>query len=62
MRAGGLVNGKPAVMLVIFSQPGANIIQTVDSIRAIMPQLKAVIPQNVDMSVVLDRTPPIRAS
>ena len=62
VRAGGLVNGKPAVMLVIFRQPGANIIDTVDSVRALMPQLKAEVPQDVDMSVVLDRTPPIRAS
>ena len=62
LRAGGLVNGKPAVMLVMFRQPGANIIDTVDSVRALMPQLKAEVPQGVDMSVVLDRTPPIRAS
>jgi multidrug efflux pump len=62
VRTAGFVNGKPAVMLVIFSQPGANIIETVDSIRAIMPELKADVPQDVDMSVVLDRTPPIRAS
>ncbi len=62
VRAAGFVNGKPAIMLVIFSQPGANIIQTVSSIKALMPHFRAVLPQNVSMSVVLDRTPPIRAS
>ena len=62
VRAAGFVNGKPAIMLVIFSQPGANIIRTVSSIRALMPHFRAVLPQSVNMSVVLDRTPPIRAS
>ena len=62
LRAAGLVNGKPAVMLVLFRQPGANIIETVDSVRAIMPRLKASIPESINMSVVLDRTPPIRGS
>lgn len=62
LRAAGVVNGKPAVMLVLFRQPGANIIEAVDSVRAIMPQLKASIPESINMSVVLDRTPPIRSS
>lgn len=62
LRAAGVVNGKPAVMLVIFRQPNANIIETVDSVRALMPHLKASIPQSINMSVVLDRTPPIRGS
>ncbi len=62
VRTGGSVNGKPAVMLVMFRQPGANIIETVDRVREMLPQLQASIPQNVNLSVVLDRTPPIRGS
>jgi hydrophobe/amphiphile efflux-1 (HAE1) family protein len=62
VRAGGLVNGKPAVMLVCFRQPGANIIETVDAVRALMPQLRASLPGGVDLEIVLDRTPPIRGS
>ena len=62
VRAMGLVNSSPAVMLVIFRQPGANIIETVDNVRALMPHLEAELPEGVKLSVVLDRTPPIRAS
>jgi multidrug efflux pump len=62
LRAAGSVNGKPAVMLVIFRSPGANIIATVDRVRDMMPQLSALVPANADLSVVLDRSPPIRGS
>jgi multidrug efflux pump len=62
LRAAGSVNGKPAVMLVIFRSPNANIIATVDRIRKLMPQLAALVPESVDFSVVLDRSPPIRGS
>ena len=62
VRTLGLVNSKPAVMLVIFRQPGANIIETVDNVRALIPNLEANLPEGVNLSVVLDRTPPIRAS
>jgi len=62
VRAGGLVNGKPGVFLVCFRQPGANIIETVDAVRALMPQLKANLQGAVDLEIVLDRTPPIRGS
>src|SRR5208337_1354959 len=62
IRAAGFVNGKPCVMLVIFRQPGANIIETVDNVRALLPQLQAAIPAAIDLSVVVDRTPPIRGS
>jgi multidrug efflux pump len=62
LRAAGSVNGKPAVLLVIFRSPGANIIATVDRIREMMPQLAAMVPGGVDLSVVLDRSPPIRGS
>ena len=62
VRTEGLVNAKQAVMVVIFRQPGANIIQTVDTIRSMLPQLQASIPQAIRLSVVVDRTPPIRGS
>ncbi|MBF0551188.1 MAG: multidrug efflux RND transporter permease subunit [Deltaproteobacteria bacterium] len=62
IRAEGFVNGRPAVMVVIFRQPGANIIETVDRITNLLPQLKASIPRNIDLPIVLDRTPPIRGS
>jgi multidrug efflux pump len=62
VRAAGYLNGKRAVMLIIFRQPGANIIDTVDRIYGQIPSLKASIPQGIDMTVVLDRTTTIRAS
>ncbi|HEX5483577.1 MAG TPA: multidrug efflux RND transporter permease subunit [Terriglobia bacterium] len=58
----GSVNGKPAVMLIIFRQPGANIIETVDHVRDILPELKASISPAINMEVTLDRTQTIRAS
>ncbi len=58
----GLTDGNPAVLIVIFRQPNANIIDTVDRIMAAVPSLKASISPAVDMSVVLDRTVTIRAS
>ena len=62
IRAAGFVNGKPAVLVIISRQPGANIIDTVDQIRAALPPLKASIPAGIDLTVVLDRTTTIRAS
>ena len=62
LRAAGYLNGKRAVMLIIFRQPGANIIQTVDRVRAELPSIKASIPQGIDTTIVLDRTTTIRAS
>jgi multidrug efflux pump len=58
----GLVDGRPAVLLVVFRQPNANIIDTVDRIMAAVPSLKASISPAIDMAVVLDRTLTIRAS
>ena len=48
MRAGGLVNGKPAVLVIVFRQPGANIIDTVDRVREALPRLKASLPAAID--------------
>jgi len=62
LRTTGFVNGKPGVLLIIFRQPGANIIDTVDRIRASIPALKASIPAAMDFTVMLDRTTTIRAS
>jgi multidrug efflux pump len=62
VRTAGYLNGKRAVVLVIFRQPGANIIQTVDRIRAELPGIKASIPQGIESTIVLDRTTTIRAS
>jgi multidrug efflux pump len=62
IRTGGFLNGKRAVMLIIFRQPGANIIQTVDAIKQQLPSLKASIPLGIDLTMVLDRTTTIRAS
>ncbi|KAF5407372.1 MAG: Multidrug resistance protein MdtC [Candidatus Udaeobacter sp.] len=62
IRAAGYLNGKAAIPLVIFRQPGANIIDTVDRVKAALPSLKASIPAAIDMQIVLDRTTTIRAS
>ncbi|HEX4650937.1 MAG TPA: efflux RND transporter permease subunit, partial [Granulicella sp.] len=62
LRAGGYLDGKRAVLLFIFRQPGANIIATNERIFAELPSIKASIPQGIDTTVVLDRTTTIRAS
>ncbi len=62
LRVQGLVNGKACVMVVIFRSPGANIIDTVDRITDLLPQLAADIPQDIDVKVVVDRSPSIRGS
>ena len=62
LRTYGLANGKPAVLLVLNKQPGANIIEAVDRVRELLPQLRASIPPAIDLVVVSDRSPTIRAS
>jgi multidrug efflux pump len=62
LRSAGLANGKPCALVIIFRQPGANIIDTVDSVREALPQLKASIPSAIDLTVVMDQTTTIRAS
>jgi multidrug efflux pump len=62
IRTIGYLNGTPAIPLVIFRQPGANIIDTVDRVKAALPSLKASIPSAMNMQIVLDRTQTIRAS
>ena len=62
VRAAGMVDGKPAVLIIVFRQPGANIIDTVDRVYAALPQLRASISPAINLSVVMDRTTTIRAS
>jgi len=62
VRSLGLSNGKRSALLIIFRQPGANIINTVDGIKAALPQLHASIDRAIDMTVTLDQTVTIRAS
>jgi multidrug efflux pump len=62
VRAAGYLNGKRAVTVIIFRQPGANIIATVNRIRAQLPFIKASIPLGIDTTIVLDRTTTIRAA
>ena len=62
IRNAGYANGRPSVMVIIFRQPGANIIDTVDRIRAELPVLKASMPQSIDMNIAMDQTVTIRAS
>ncbi|MDE2186066.1 MAG: efflux RND transporter permease subunit [Betaproteobacteria bacterium] len=58
----GLANGEPAVLLIIFRQPGANIINAVEGVKAALPQLEASIPAGIDVRIMSDRTSTIRAS
>ena len=62
LRNSGYANGKPSVFVIIFREPGANIIDTVDRIRAVLPQITASIPQSIDVKVAMDQTVTIRAS
>jgi multidrug efflux pump len=62
IRAAGYLNGTPSITVMIFRQPGANIIQTVDRIRSELPAIEASIPQGIKTTIVLDRTTTIRAS
>src|SRR6516225_1502048 len=62
VRNAGIANGKPAILLVVSRQPGANIIDTVDRVRAAMPRLQASISPAIKLALVLDQTVTIRAS
>ncbi|MBU64092.1 MAG: acriflavin resistance protein [Cupriavidus sp.] len=62
IRNAGSANGKPSVLLVLNRSPGANIIETVDRVNEILPQLRKMIPATISMDVMMDRTPTIRAS
>jgi multidrug efflux pump len=62
IRTAGYLNGTPSISVIIFRQPGANIIDTVDRVRAELPSIQASIPQGINVTIVLDRTTTIRAS
>jgi multidrug efflux pump len=62
LRTAGYMDGTRAVFIIIFRQPGANIMETVDNINAQLPFLTAVLPQGIKVTTVLDRTTTIRAS
>jgi multidrug efflux pump len=62
IRNTGVANGKPAVLMIVFRQPGANIIEAVDRVKALVPELQASIPAGIKLEVALDRTTTIRAS
>ena len=62
LRNAGLADGKPSVLLLVRRQPGANVIETVDRVKAILPMLQASIPAAIDLKVSADTTTTIRAS
>ncbi|HEX8009692.1 MAG TPA: multidrug efflux RND transporter permease subunit [Casimicrobiaceae bacterium] len=62
LRNAGSANGRPAVLVIINRQPNANIIETVDRVMALLPSLRASIPQAVNLDVMMERTTTIRAS
>ena len=58
----GLSNGKPAVLVILYRRPGGNIIDAVDQVTGMLPQLRAALPSDIDLTVALDRSTTIRAS
>ncbi len=62
LRNAGLANGKPAVLIILYRQPGANIISTVDLVKGLLPQLKASISPAIDLGLAVDRSTTIRTS
>jgi multidrug efflux pump len=62
LRNAGSANGRPSVIIILYRQPNANIIETVDRVNEVLPLMRASIPRAIDLNVVMDRTPTIRAS
>jgi multidrug efflux pump len=62
LRNAGLANGKPAVLVILYIQPGGNIISTIDRVNAVLPQLRASLASDIDLNVAMDRSTTIRAS
>src|SRR6201991_2132264 len=62
IRTLGLANGKPAIMMIVYRQSGANIVQMVGRVKSLMPQLKASVPPAIDINLAVDRSKTIRAS
>ena len=62
IRNAGIADGKPSVVLIIFKQPGSNIIETVDRLYGALNEIKAAVPSAINLSIVMDRTETIRTS
>jgi len=62
LRNSGLANGKPAVLIILYRQPGANIISTVDRVKALVPTLRASVSPAIDLNLAVDRSTTIRTS
>ena len=62
IRQMALSSGKPSILLIVFRSPGANIIETVDRVKGMIPQLRSWLPESADLSVRMDRSQTIRAS
>ena len=62
VRNAGSANGRPSVLVIVFRQPNANIIETVDAVTALLPELQAAIPSAINLQVMMERTTTIRAS
>jgi multidrug efflux pump len=62
LRNAGLANGQPAVLVIMYRQPGANIIEAVDSVKAALPQLQAALPGDITLTLAMDRSTTIRSS
>jgi multidrug efflux pump len=58
----GLSNGQPSVLVILFAQPGANIINTIDGVKAQLPNLEAALPKDMNVSIAIDRSTTIRSS
>ena len=58
----GLSNGRPSVLVILFRQPGGNIIDTIDGVKAELPHLQAALPSDIDVSIAIDRSTTIRSS
>jgi multidrug efflux pump len=62
IRNAGLANGRLAVLVILYRQPGGNIIETIDRVQALLPQIRASLPSNIDLAIAMDRSTTIRAS
>ncbi len=62
LRNRGMANGRPSVLVLIYRQPGANIIETVDRVKAALLEIEASMPADIDMTLAVDRSTTIRAS
>ena len=58
----GLSNGRPSVLVILYRQPGGNIIDTIDGVKAELPHLQAALPSDIDVSIAIDRSTTIRSS